>query len=265
MLMAIVLTSHTTFTQQSNEALTREISELKTLQEISNYWNQIHLADQSVRGKVTEAAQIVDRENVKKIFLMCRYHGYPSGFCYGCSPTSPDQNNFTPNIVVIHNRVSKVNELFLPILKKAYEDGKANEFWYIHNLRGMVRDRYGRDFYEKTQQNIPLFYDKLAPFIQDSLIYDLELIDALNKEYDENISKILNSELVLSKKKKGTRNNIYKTTDGVLYWQKLYPDGSFNYPQEIYFDKENGCLRYALLNEEIKTDILVKNVKTIHQ
>jgi hypothetical protein len=249
------------FCQKSNTELEKEISSLKDSTEIRSYWNQIHQDDQSVRGKVTVEAEKMDRQNIKRVLLMFKYHGYPNGFCYGCKNKSIQQNNFTPNIVITHNRVTEVSEIMFPFLQKAYEEGKANEFWYIHNLRGMVRKRYGRDFYEKTKENIPLFIEKLNPYLKKDISYDLDEIDILFNEYDKKLNSILTSKLIFTKKKKGIRNNIYQIENGKLFWQKSYSDNSFNFPQEIYFDKEKNVLKYVLLDEEIKNEILIKNIE----
>jgi len=246
--------------QKTNLELDSEISALKSDKEIREYWIKIHKDDQSVRGKVTDVQREMDRENIKKMILLFKFYGYPSGFSFGNKPSSSNQNNFTPNIVLTHNKVLAVNELMFPILKQAYIEGKANEFWYIHNLRGMTRARYGRDFYTKTKENIPKFYEKLSPFVKDTITYDLEKIDSIFKEHDLKLSEILNSKLVFSEKKKRVRHNIYKTDAGKMYWQKVFSDGSFNFPQEIYLDKENHCLRYHLLDEVIKNDVLVDSI-----
>jgi len=259
-LCILAISGHQSLAQKTNAELESEISVLKNDQEIRVYWTKLHKDDQSVRGKITDVQRDTDRGNIKKMVLLFKFHGYPSGFSYGDKPSSSNQNNFTPNIVLTHNKVQTVNELIFPILKQAYLEGKANEFWYIHNLRGMTRSRYGRDFYKKTKENIPLFYEKLSPFIKDTICYDLEKIDALFKEYDLKLSEILNSKLIFSKKKKRIRHNMYKTEEGRIYWQKVYSDGSFNFPQEIYLDKENRCFKYLLLDEEIKNDVLAKSI-----
>ena len=250
-LLFIITSGNESLAQKTNLELESEISALTNNQEVKEYWIKIHKDDQSVRGKVTDLQRQIDRENIKKMVLLFKFHGYPS--------SSSNQNNFTPNIVLIHNKVQTVNELIFPILKQAYLEGKGNEFWYIHNLRGMTRSRYGRDFYTKVKENIPLFYEKLSPFVKDTICYDLEKIDSLFKEYDLRLSGILNSNLIFSKKKKRIRHNIYKTEEGRIYWQKVYSDGSFNFPQEIYLDIENCCFKYLLLDEEVKNEVLIKS------
>ncbi len=259
-LFVIIISGHLSSAQKTNLELESEISALKGNEEIKDYWVKIHKADQSVRGKVTDVQRDIDRENIKKMVLLLKHHGYPSGFSYGNKASSANQNNFTPNIVVTHNKVRTVNELIFPILKQAYLEGKASEFWYIHNLRGMTRARYGRDFYTKTKENIPKFYEKLSIFVEDTISYDLEKIDSLFNNYDLELADILNAKLMLSKKKKGIRHNIYKTEAGNMFWQKVYTDGSFNFPQEIYLDKEGNCYRYLLLNEKIKNDVIVNSL-----
>jgi hypothetical protein len=258
-LLFIIISGSLSFSQKTNKALESEISGLTNDQEVKEYWIKIHKNDQSVRGRITDSQRQMDRENIKKMVLLFKFHGYPAASSYGHKSSSSVQNNFTPNIILTHNKVQEVNELIFPIIKQAYLDGKGNEFWYIHNLRGMTRSRYSRDFYTKTKENIPLFYEKLSPFIKDTISYDLEKIDSLFKDYDLNLSKILNSTLIFSKKKKRIRHNIYKTEEGRMYWQKVYSDGSFNFPQEIYLDKENHCLKYLLLDEQISNKVLMKS------
>ncbi|MCA6362106.1 MAG: hypothetical protein IM638_03660 [Bacteroidetes bacterium] len=252
------------FAQKSNSELELEIKALKDKSAIENYWTKIHEDDQSVRGKVSEKQKVTDRQNIKKVILMIKYHGYPTGFCYACSSNnSGSKNNFTPNIVITHNTVNEVNEYIFPILKKAFDEGVANEFWYIHNLRGMVRARYGRDFYEKTHDNIPKFIEKLEPFINDSISYDLTVVDSLFNSHDINLRLIITAEKIFSKKEGRIRHTIYKTKEGKLYWQKVYPDGSFNFPIQIYFDRKINALKYVLLDDVISNDVLVKNSKLI--
>jgi hypothetical protein len=262
-LLILIISGYQSLAQKTNAELEREISTLKSNQEIRAYWTKLHQDDQSVRGKVTEEQRETDRENIKKMLLLFKYHGYPLAFSYGNKSSSSDQNNFTPNIILTHNKVLTINEFIFPILKQAYVEGKANEFWYIHNLRGMTRARYGRDFHAKTKENIPLFYEKLSPFVEDSISYDIEKIDSLFRDYDLELSKIVGSKLIFSKKTKRIRHNIYKTKTGKIYWQKVYPDGSFNFPQEIYLDQENNCLRYTLLDEVIKNEVVVKSIELI--
>lgn len=242
-----------TLAQKTNQELEKEISALTSPQDIKNYWIKIHEDDQSVRGKITDIQRQIDRENIKKMVLLFKFHGYPVD--------SSNQNNFTPNIVLTHNKVQTVNELIFPILKKAYLEEKGNEFWYIHILRVMTRARYGRDFHKKTKENIPLFYEKLSPFLKDTIDYNLEQIDSLFEEYDFKLGEILNSNLIFSKKKKRIRHNIYQTKKDKLYWQKVYSDGSFNFPQEIYWDNTNNCFRYKLLNEEIKDKVFNAKIR----
>jgi hypothetical protein len=245
------------FGQMSNDEIESEISSLNDSKQLQEYWISLHKKDQSVRGKFSETQTKVDRENLKKMVTLIKYHGYPSGFCYGC--VAPTTGNFTPNIIVTHSTVRLVNEFVFPILKEAYNEGKANEFWYIHNLMGMVRSRYGRDFYEKKVENISKFYEKLEPFVAKKVQYDLVVIDSLYKVHDKELNEILTSTLIFSKKQKGIRNNIYKLNNGKLYWQRVYTDGSFNFPQEIYFDDKKG-LRYVLNNEIIDDITLIKNL-----
>lgn len=160
-LFVIIISGYPSLAQKTNLELESEISALKSDQEIRVYWIKIHKDDQSFRGEITDKQRDMDRENIKKMVLLLKFHGYPSSFSYGTKSSSSNQNNFTPNIVLIHNKVPAVNELMFPILKQAYIEGNANEFWYIQNLRGMTRARYGRDFYTKTKENIPKFYEKL--------------------------------------------------------------------------------------------------------
>ncbi|SHO62814.1 hypothetical protein A8938_2335 [Algoriphagus zhangzhouensis] len=263
LLFVILLIPSLGFGQKANSELEFEIKSLKNKSEIENYWTSIHKDDQSVRGKVSDEQRQMDRQNIKKMVLMFKYHGYPSGFCYGCNPKSEFTNNFTPNIVITHNLVNEVSEFMLPILNKAYNDGIANEWWYIHNLRGMLRARYGRDLYEKTKENIPQYLEKLKPFVKDSISYDLSIIDSLYENYDRNLNSILISDRIFSKKQGGIRHNIYKTKEGKLFWQQVYSDDSFHFPIEIYYEPKSNQLRYGLFDDVVINEILVNNIPKI--
>jgi len=252
------------FSQNFNVDIEKEILSLNNNEKIKEYWNKIHKDDQSVRGTVFEGQNEVDVENFKKIILMIKHHGYPNGFTI----TDGDKNligykNFTPNIVTVHNTNPYLKEFIFPILKKAYDENIANEFWFIHNLRGMTRARYGRDFYDKKVENIPLFYGKLNPFVKKEINYDINIVDSLDQKYKNEIEQILNLNKVFSKKKKGITHNIYKMNSNNYYWQKVYNDNTFNMPQEIYYNEKNNSLYYKLLEEEITERIIIKNKKKI--
>lgn len=255
---AVLFSVINAFSQKNNIELEQEILNLKSSDQIQSYWNKIHKDDQSVRGKVTKEQEVIDRQNFKKVLLMIKYHGYPVGFCHGCNKSTTNKN-FTPNIVVVHNEVPSAKELILPLLRKAYKDSLVNEFWYLHNLRGMVRARYGRDFYDKTIQNEVLFYEKIKPFIKSELSYDLVTLDSIFSKYDEDLNQILSSKLIFAKKHKGIKHNIYKNSSNEYFWQKVYSDGSFNFPQKIYFNEISQSFHYSLLDEEIKEEIIIKN------
>jgi hypothetical protein len=254
-----VCLSFPAFAQKSNSVINAEVAGLHSEEEIRQAWIQIHKTDQSVRGKVSEKQTLSDRENLKRMVRMLYHHGYPTGFCHGCNPNAENQQNFTPNIVITHNKVTEVSEYLFPILKQANKDGLANEFWYLHNLRGLVRQRYGRDFYEKTAENIPLFEEKIAPFVQDTLAYDLDHIDSLFAHHDRALQTILEAEVLLNKKAEGIRHKVYRTAEGKLFWQRIYSDGSFNFPVEIYVETATQTLRYVLLDETITHEVLNDN------
>lgn len=260
LLLCLLFISSYSYSQKTNEELEKEIISLKTDEEIKEYWNNIHRADQAIRGKVFDGQDKIDLENLKKVILMVKHHDYPYGFAF----TDGDKNligyrNFTPNIVTTHNSNPYLKEFIFPILKKAYDEDLANEFWYIHNLRGMTRVRYGRDFYEKKVENIPMFYNKLNPFVKKEINYDINIVDSLEQKYKNEIKQILSLNKSFSKKKKGIRHNIYKMNSNTYYWQKVYNDDSFNMPQEIYYNEKNKSFYYKLLDEEIIESIIVKN------
>lgn len=243
--------------QDTISAMEQAILKLKTPQAIADYWNKLHERDQAVRGKVNREQRLSDQENMKAMLLMLKHYGYPTGFCYGCG--LGDLNNFTPNIIMVHNRVRSVNEFIFPIIKRAYDEGLVNKFWYLHSIWGMARARYGRDLYEKKEENIPLFHEKLAPYTGKAVNYDVSVIDSLFQQEDAAMEMILKSDLIFEKKKDRIRHYVYKTTAGNLYWHRVYPDDSFFFPQQIYFNAEKREFCYGIDNAVITHEVIVKN------
>ena len=63
-LLILIISGYQSLAQKTNAELEREISTLKSNQEIRAYWTKLHQDDQSVRGKVTEEQRETDRENI---------------------------------------------------------------------------------------------------------------------------------------------------------------------------------------------------------
>ena len=253
--------------QLTNEELDREIAALKSENEIQNYWNKIHKIDQSNRGRNVD--KLKDVENFKRVILMIKHHGYPTGFCYGCnSPDSAKNLNFTPNIVFTHQSSMYLREYYFQIFLKAYNDGKANEFWFLHNVRGLTLGRYDRVFYEKKVENLKSNLVIMEPYLNKEITYDISKVDSLYMLHWKESNLITNSILLYSENIKiyyfldlfaRDKINIYELNNE-YYCQKLFSDGSFCMPQKIIYDKNLDTINYSQIvnNLNFNTNILSK-------
>ena len=253
--------------QLTNEELDREIAALKSENEIQNYWNKIHKIDQSNRGRNVD--KLKDVENFKRVILMIKHHGYPTGFCYGCnSPDSAKNLNFTPNIVFTHQSSMYLREYYFQIFLKAYNDGKANEFWFLHNVRGLTLGRYDRVFYEKKVENLKSNLVIMEPYLNKEITYDISKVDSLYMLHWKESNLFTNSNLLYSENIKiyyfldvfaRDKINIYELNNE-YYCQKLFRDGSFCMPQKIIYDKNLDTINYREIvnNLNFNTNILSK-------
>ncbi len=266
-ILLFILINNWATCQLTNEELDHEIAALKSENEIQQYWNTIHKIDQSNRGRNVDKLKDVD--NFKRVILMFKYHGYPTGFCYGCnSPDSTKNLNFTPNIVFTHQSSMYLREYYFQIFLKAYNDGMANEFWFLHNVRGLTLGRYDRVFYEKKVENLKSNLVIMEPYLNKEITYDISKVDSLYMLHWKESNLFTNSNLLYSENIKiyyfldvfaRDKINIYELNNE-YYCQKLFRDGSFCMPQKIIYDKNLDTINYREIvnNLNFNTNILSK-------
>lgn len=264
-LFLLLFLSNHVASQSTNDELDREISGLKSQNEIQDFWNTIHKIDQSNRGRNVD--KLKDVENFKRVILMIKHHGYPTGFCYGCnSKDSTKKLNFTPNIVFTHQSSMYLREYYFQIFLKAYNDGKANEFWFLHNVRGLTLGRYSRIFYDKRVENLEGNLAIMEPFLNKEITYDISKVDSLYMLHWKESDLITNSIPIYSENIKiyyfldlfaRDKINIYELNNE-FYCQKLYRDGTFCMPQKIIYDKNLDSINYSEIvnNLNFNTTIL---------
>ncbi len=222
----------------------KEIKNLKTPEEINKYWENIRELDQSKRGLNSDS--ILDNNNYKKVILLIKYHGYPKG-------------SIIPNLIAVHQNSRYVNEYYFPIFYQAYKNGEADSFWFLHSLRGLHRERFGRDLirnnaitvgtwsyygHQLSPKDMDTVVKRLSKFLNKKVDFSIQKFDSLFEKYYSDVRLITNSELLdqwLSNE--NTRYYFYKFQNKI-YYQKIYPDNSFGFPIEIKFNKEKNQYEY---------------------
>jgi hypothetical protein len=202
-----------------------QIRHLKSGSDVECMWELISTPDQAHRGLNT--VDSIDNLNFKRMVLLIQYHGYP-------------KSSIVPNMVFTHQRSAYVREHYFRILQDAYNDGNADEYWFLHNVRGMHRERFGFDLLQPTTTNYEQLLSRLSPFLNDSLTYDLAPFDPLFSTYITDVQRITNSPANHRwVNKEGDRISIH-SVDDKLYLFKLWGDGSYGLPQQIRSDKSTG-------------------------
>lgn len=209
------------------------IMKLSSQKEIDSVWNAIYVADQSYRRIKTN--DFIDNLNFKKSILMIKHHGYPKG-------------NITPNVVFTHQRSNYICEYYFPLFLKAYENGNANEDWFMHNVKRLYRGRYNRDLIEHpTRDSFKIVTNKLIQYIGHPIDYSIEKFDSLFNSYLNDLSCIISSK-VIGKWETLLKNNttyflIVYDVNGKLYLQKRY-DRDVILPQEVIYDNTTKTYTY---------------------
>lgn len=210
--------------------------------EVEEYWETMHYIDQSKRGTETDVQ--ADNDNFKKVILMIRYHGYPTG-------------SLIPNLIFTHQRSTYVREHYFPVFYEAYKNGKADTSWFLHNLRGMFRDRFGCDLIKDRKLNagdVDTLLSHLKPFISGEIDLTITKFDSLYTSYIHDINKIKQgNRLYKWSSSDGTTHSFYRLGDK-LYYLKEHADKSGPFPQLIIADADVKTYRYV---ERVNEDYFV--------
>jgi len=220
--------------------LEKEISELNPAEVIS-YWEYMHQMDQTFRG--LESVDSIDNINFKKMVLMIKHHGYPTKNDFS------EKVNVTPNLIFTHQRSPYITEKYFPILHEAFLQEKADTFWFLHNVRGLQRGRFGRDIArgrDMTSDDIATVLNQLNLPLEPKPNFDLNNFDQLHHNFIKEVQQIH------SGKRLGEwvndKNDFYSIFDfnNQLFIHKMYRDSSYSFPQKVSFLSNEK--RYIYLN-----------------
>ena len=213
---------------EKKSALENEILQLKNQETIKNYWLEIHDTDQAHRG--LKSIDSLDNLNFKKMILLIQHHGYPTQEEYG------GKVNLTPNIVFTHQTSEYINRRYFPILHQAFLEGKADTSWFLHNVKGLHRGKYGRDLIRTRELkigDINTILNALEIPLQPKIDYNLTEFDNLFTSFHTDVAKIRSAEI------KGKWMNddgdyfLLTEFEKRLFFLKVYRDNSFSSPQEV--------------------------------
>lgn len=196
-----------------------EIDTFTTQSQIDNYWDEIDAIDNSKRG--AQSIDSLDNDNFKKVIYMIEQHGYPN-------------QNITPNLVLTHQSSCDVMEHYFPIFHNAFLTGKADTFWFLHNVRGLHRCRYARDFKEVTADNYLEIIERTAPdILSANPRFDLSEFDKLYNNYRADIAYFTGNKIVRQwiNKENDTLRVYQKNED--YYLHKIWRDNTYAFPQPV--------------------------------
>ena len=213
----------------SAQSLEQEVRSLKRPEEITAYWQTIKETDMAHRGLNT--VDSLDNLNLKKVVLMIKVHGYPKG-------------SLIPNLVFTHQRSAYVREHYFPIFLEAFLNAKADTSWFMHNVLGLHRGRFGRDFVEPNAGNYRTVLDRLAPWLSDSVSYDLAPFDSLYRTYLRDVHRITGTPPVHRWVTPDNNHMYWYKVDGVLYSNMLWFDNSYAMPQPIAYDRSSDTYKF---------------------
>lgn len=213
----------------SAQSLEEEIRDLPSKDWVTLYWQLIDQTDQAHRGR--HSIDSLDNLNFKKVILMIKYHGYPKG-------------STVPNQVFNHQRSAYVREYYFPIFLDAYLNGKADTFWFMHNVRHLHYDRFAGDLVDPDAGNYRTVLDGLAPWVSDSRSYDLTPFDSLYSTYLRDVHRITDTPPVHRWVTPENDHVSWHRVDGVLYFFKLWHDNSYAMPQPIAYDRDSDTYQF---------------------
>ena len=198
---------------------------LKSEDQILAYWNEIRRLDQSKRGR--SSSDSLDNDNFKKVIYMINNHGYP-------------KRSNIPNMVFTHQSSCGVLENYFPIFHDAYLSGDADTVWFMHNVKGMHRCRFGRDWVQPNQSNYMEVLARLDEKVLSNIRnFDLRNFDLLYDEHIKEVAKIRSGEL-LNRWENDSNDTLklYKSHEN-YFLEKIWRDGSSHFPQKVIVDKRS--------------------------
>lgn len=225
----------------------KEIKNLRSPEEIQNYWVNLNNLDQSKRGINTD--DTLDNNNFKKVILLIKYYGYPKG-------------SRIPNIIATHQRAGYVLEYYFPILYQAYKSGEADTSWFFHNLRGIHRTRFGRDFIRGRKiepKDVDTLIKRLSPFINTEIDLSIDKFDSLYNKYIFDLNSITNSEILYSWVTADKSHCFFYRFQNKIYYHLLYQDNSCTFPQEIKLNIDKNQYEYV---DSFDNDFFIINDKS---
>lgn len=236
----LLLGSYIILAPVKSQDLEAMIRGLRTPDEVHRMWEKIGLDDQTHRGLGT--IDSIDNRNFKLMLLLIKHHGYPVG-------------SITPNVIFTHQRSVYVREHYFPILHKAYVDGKADTFWFMHNVRGIHRGRSGFDLLQPSDSTYGQVLDRMAPYLPDHITFDLAPFDSLYNTFMKDVVRITSSPAVHRwVNAQEDRLSIHQVSKK-LYLFKLWGDGSYGLPQRIQRDPNSN--KYTFWDPANKTYLII--------
>jgi len=243
-LLVIYLVVHVDLFAQDFE---NEIRNLKTNEEIQNYWLRLKELDQNHRG--LEAIDTNDNNNYKKAILTIKHHGFPA-------------QSKIPFVIAVHQQSTFVNEYYFPIFYSAYQTGVADSNWFYHYLRGLYRKRFVRDLIRGRQiehADVDSILVYLTPFLNKTCDYSINRFDSLFNLYNFEISKITTQDTISAwRNEDNDWIYLYKCADRT-YFQKVWRDKSNGWPQEVKLF--NGKNRYDFAFKTHVDYVIIENKK----
>lgn len=210
-----------------------EIRNLKTNEEVQNYWLKLKELDHSHRG--LETIDTNDNNNYKKAILTIKHHGFPA-------------QSKIPFVIAIHQKSTFVNEYYFPIFYSAYQSGLADSSWFYHYLRGLYRKRFDRDLIRGRQieaADVDSILVYLKPFLKTTCDYNINPFDSLFNLYNSEINKITTQD-TLSKWRNEDNDWIYLFKYArKTYFLKVWRDNSHGWPLEVKLTKGRQRLNFT--------------------
>jgi hypothetical protein len=220
--------------------LDHQIRNLRSAAEVEGMWASISTADQAHRGLGT--VDSIDNLNFKRMVLLIKHHGYPTG-------------SITPNVVFTHQRSAYIREHYFPILHQAYLDGKADAYWFMHNVKGLHRGRFGFDLVQPSDSTYERLLARLSPYLNGSVSYDLGAFDSLYTSYIKDVERIISARATHRwVNAENDRVSIHHVRED-FYFFKLWSDGSYGMPQRIHRNPNGN--KYTFVEPANKAYLIV--------
>ncbi len=223
---------------QPKSELETTIINLKTEDELIAYWQAIYETDQNYRG--IDTVDSLDNLNFKKSVLLIKHHGYPSATKFG-NPIAR-----IPNMVFTHQRSNNVRKQYFPIFYDAFKNEVVDTFWFLHNVKGLHRDRFSRDRIRGRKLNVddvPSLLKHLGAPEKQPITYDISNFEALFSSYFNEVRSITSSDQI-GRWRNGKWSYHFYKMDDTIYAQKVNIDGSYAFPQKLKYDDSSKTYFY---------------------